>query len=130
MDTCTPEGRDCIEAKSTSMFNCSTTCDGVYANVQWDGRKSGVNEEDHLENVIETNMIGNASAETGTLLRRLAHLEKKVKFLEGTLEEKREELDKDKYQLLVFEYRKCKTRSVKHFRLDPSANSRSFGKSE
>ena len=50
---------------SSKIFNCSTTCDGVYANVQWDGRKSGVNEEDHLENVIETNMIGNASAETG-----------------------------------------------------------------
>ena len=27
---CTPQGRDCIEAKSSQDFNCSFTCEGVY----------------------------------------------------------------------------------------------------
>ena len=41
MDTCTPKGRDCIEANSTSMFNCSTTCVGIYADVQWEEKQMG-----------------------------------------------------------------------------------------
>ena len=31
---CTPEGRDCIKKHSIKNFNCSTTCEGVYADVQ------------------------------------------------------------------------------------------------
>ena len=45
MDTCTPKGRDCIEANSTSMFNCSTTCVGIYADVQWEEMGDLVQDE-------------------------------------------------------------------------------------
>ena len=33
MKICGPEGRDCIEKKSAEPFNCSLTCDGIYADV-------------------------------------------------------------------------------------------------
>ena len=33
MKICGPEGRDCIEKKSTEPFNCSLTCDGIYADI-------------------------------------------------------------------------------------------------
>ena len=41
MTICSPEGRDCIENKATSTFNCSVACEGIYADVQW------------VENVVE-----------------------------------------------------------------------------
>ena len=34
MKKCCPEGRDCIQKHITKNFNCSTTCEGVYADVQ------------------------------------------------------------------------------------------------
>ena len=139
MNRCDPEGRDCIDRNSSNTFNCSTTCEGIYANVQWDGRKIEVLKEKKREEMIfKSNSVGEASAEAAMLLRRLSHLEQKVEFLEGSLDEKGkeldkekgEELDKEKYQLLVFEYRKFKANNVKHFRLDSTANSSSFSKSE
>ena len=33
MNLCSPEGRDCIEKKSAEPFNCSMTCDGIYADI-------------------------------------------------------------------------------------------------
>ena len=46
------------------------------------------------------------------VLRRLLDLERKV---EGALGEKGEELDKEKYKMLIAEYRKFKRENVKHF---------------
>ena len=34
MDVCDEKGRDCIERSSTNTYNCSTTCVGIYADVQ------------------------------------------------------------------------------------------------
>ena len=31
---CSPTGRDCIEKNSIESFNCSVTCEGIYADVQ------------------------------------------------------------------------------------------------
>ena len=31
MDKCGPEGRDCIERHSSLVFNCSVTCEGIFA---------------------------------------------------------------------------------------------------
>ena len=42
-EKCTPEGRDCIKEHSSESFNCSTTCEGVYADVQC--TKEGIKEE-------------------------------------------------------------------------------------
>ena len=139
MNRCDPEGRDCIDRNSSNTFNCSTTCEGIYANVQWDGRKiEELKEKKREEMIFKYNSVGEVSAEAGMLLRRLSHLEQKVEFLEGALDEKGEELDKEKgeeldkekYQLLILEYRKFKANNVKHFRLDSTANSSSFSKSQ
>ena len=35
MQRCSPKGRDCIESNFTLTFNCSVSCEGVYADVQW-----------------------------------------------------------------------------------------------
>ena len=35
IEKCSPEGRDCIEINSIFSFNCSVSCKGVYADVQW-----------------------------------------------------------------------------------------------
>ena len=47
MKKCPPKllakGRDCIEKYSTETFNCSTTCEGVYADVQF--TEEGIKEE-------------------------------------------------------------------------------------
>ena len=40
-----------------------------------------------------------------------------------------EELDKKKYKMLISEYRKFKTKTVKHFRFNSAANLSNFGKS-
>ena len=35
MKICGPKGRDCIEKNSAKTFNCSMTCDGIYADIFW-----------------------------------------------------------------------------------------------
>ena len=37
---CDDKGRDCIERSSTNTFNCSTTCEGIYADVQQEDMNS------------------------------------------------------------------------------------------
>ena len=32
---CDAKGRDCIEMNASKNFNCSTTCVGMHADVQW-----------------------------------------------------------------------------------------------
>ena len=36
LEKCSPKGRDCFEKHSSQTFNCSATCEGVYADVLWD----------------------------------------------------------------------------------------------
>ena len=35
MTKCGPQGRDCVERNSAQTFNCSTTCKGMYADINW-----------------------------------------------------------------------------------------------
>ena len=35
LEKCRPTGRDCIEKNSAKNFNCSTSCEGVYADIHW-----------------------------------------------------------------------------------------------
>ena len=35
MKKCDPKGRDCIEKNSAETFNCSMTCKGMYADINW-----------------------------------------------------------------------------------------------
>ena len=130
MGICDPKGRDCIERNSTKSFNCSTTCEGIYADVHWVGQKIEEEmENDDSEEVVETEFKGKDDEKLSRLLKRLADLEKEVKLLKSGGEEKVEEVDKEKYKMLIAEYRKFKAKNVKHFRFNSALNSSSFGKS-
>ena len=122
LEICGPTGRDCIERNSTKSFNCSTTCEGIYADVQWVGKKIAEMED---EEAVEIEFKGKNDEK---LMKRLAHLERKMKLMEGALGEKGEELDKEKYKMLIAEYRKFKTKNVRHYRFNSGENSSAFGK--
>ena len=125
MEVCNPRGRDCIEKNSAETFNCSTTCVGIYADVQWVG------------NIIEEKTDEDFKEDIGSdrddvlekMQRRLAELERKMEkvFEEGAIGEKGEEMDKEKYKSLVAEYRKLKSKNVKHFRFSSVRTSSAFG---
>ena len=53
-------------------------------------------------------------------------LRKRVAALERLMK-RGEELDKDKYKMIISEYRKFKAKKVKHFRFNPAANFSMFG---
>ena len=125
MEVCNPRGRDCIEKNSAKTFNCSTTCVGIYADVQWVG------------NIIEEKTDEDSKEDIGSdrddvlekMQRRLAELERKMEkvFEEGAIGQKGEEMDKEKYKSLVAEYRKLKSKNVKHFRFSSVRTSSAFG---
>ena len=131
MEMCSPKGRDCIERNSAQSFNCSTTCEGIYADVQWVGKKIEEDvEDDEAEAAVERKMKEEVGEELAKLVyRQLADLKTEVKLLKSSGQEKGEELDKEKYKMLIAEYRKFKRENVKHFRLISAENSSSFGKS-
>ena len=35
MKKCDPRGRECIETNSAETFNCSMTCEGMHADINW-----------------------------------------------------------------------------------------------
>ena len=125
MEVCGPKGRDCIERNSAKDFNCSTTCEGIYADVQWVGKKIGEEIED--EQAGETVFKGKDDEELSKMLKRIADLERKVKLVEGALGKEGEGLDKEKYKMLIAEYRKFKRENVRHFRFNAGESTRSFG---
>ena len=53
--------------------------------------------------------------------RRLAALERNMKSLQNDRDGKEEEVDAEKYKMLIAEYRKFKAQQVKHFRLNSKA---------
>ena len=127
MGICHLEGRDCIERNSRNSFNCSTTCDGIFSDVWWVGNK--IEEEmrdDEAETAVEAKFKGENGEELNKFYRRFADLEKEMKLMKRG---GHEELEKEKYRMLIAEYRKFKTKNVKHIRLNSAENSSSFGKS-
>ena len=132
MEICSPTGRDCIERNSTKSFNCSTTCEGIYADVQWVGKKveEDVEDEDETQAAVERKMKEEVVDELAKLLyRQLAGLKREMKLLKSNGQEKGEALDTEKYKMLITEYGKFKRENVKHFRFNSGENSSSFGKS-
>ena len=51
MKKCGPGGRDCIETNSAETFNCSMTCEGMYADISRKGSKlkNEMDKEKYLE---------------------------------------------------------------------------------
>lgn len=124
MDICGPKGRECIERNFAKSFNCSTTCEGIYADVQWVGNKIEEDVENEAEEAFESKLKGEIGDELNKFYKRL---EKEMKLMKRSGEEKGEELDKEKYKMMIAEYRKFKTKNVRHFRFNSGENSSEFG---
>ena len=129
-EICDPKGRDCIEKNSAETFNCSTTCVGIYADVQWVGNNiEEETDEDFKEDIGSDMRAKDRDYVLEKMQRRLAELERKMKkvFEEGAVGEKGQEMDKEKYKCMIAEYRKFKSKNVKHFRFSSARNSSAFG---
>ena len=122
MDVCELKGRDCIDKNSIKTYDCSTTCVGIYADVQW---REILLEEEKVDREAEIKLQG----EGGKFQQQLVDLIRmEVMKMKKSEKGHGEEVDKDKYKMMVAEYRKFKEKNVKHFRLNVGANSSSFGK--
>ena len=133
MAICDVKGRDCIEKNSPKTFDCNTTCTGIYADVEWVGKNIG---EDLKDDDIQTNLEGKVDQE---LLKALILFKTEImKHVKNDVEDgikiatgqRGEELDREKYKKLVSEYRKFKTKNVKHFKFSSAANLTMFGEDE
>ena len=82
--------------------------------------------DDEAEAAVEAKFKGENGEELNKFYRRFADLEKEMKLMKRG---GHEELEKEKYRMLIAEYRKFKTKNVKHIRLNSAENSSSFGKS-
>ena len=137
---CDLKGRDCIEKNSSETFNCNTTCVGIYADVEWVKKdiEVEVNEEESDE-TMKAELEGKIDDD---LIKIFLLLENKIKLMKNEMKndigevmkiatgKRGDELDKEKYKMLVSEYRKFKTKNVKHFKFSPAANLTMFGKDE
>ena len=82
--------------------------------------------DDEAETAVEAKFKGKNGEELNKFYRRFADLEKEIKLMKRG---GHEELEKEKYRMLIAEYRKFKENNVKHFKFNSAADSSSFGKS-
>ena len=130
MPVCNPNGRDCIQTNSARIFNCSTSCTGIYADVQWVGRS--IEEElknEKPDDTINTDLAGKIDDD---LLKILLLLRKEFKsddkkVMKIATGQKGDEVDRKKYDKLISEYKKFKTENMKHFRFNSAANLSTYG---
>ena len=119
---CGPKGRDCIERNSRNTFNCSSTCKGIYATVQWVPK--GIDEDMADETVAKRE-----GGEPSHFEKRLAALEKKLQKMENDRDGKGDEVDAEKYKMLITEYKRFKRRNLQHFKFhDHGGLVNAFGK--
>ena len=132
MEICDPKGRDCIEKNSFQTFHCEKTCVGVYADVQW-VRKAieGELKDEEIDEAIKADL---EATPDNDLLKRFLLIEKELKLVKNDMKaiatgNRGEELDREKYKMLISEYRKFKTKNMQHFRFTSatSANLSTFG---
>ena len=128
MEICDPKGRDCIEKFSAETFNCSTTCVGIYADVWIEKNIEAETADENSATYIEDDMRANSTDDVlDRVQRRLVELERKMERMEKVVGQKEEELGKEKFKLLIAEYKKFKSKNIKHFRFSSSATSSAFG---
>ena len=90
-------------------------------------------KDDKFDESFHTGLEGNIDKD---LLKMLLLLKNEMQLMKNDFGDKikiatgkrGEELDKDKYKMLVSDYRKFKTKNVKHFRFNSAANLSTFGK--
>ena len=56
------------------------------------------------------------------------NIRREMKLQKGSIAKRGKEMDKEKYLMLISEYKRFKTNSVQHFRFNSAANSTNFGK--
>ena len=132
MAICDVKGRDCIDENSSKTFECNTTCTGIYADVEWVGKNI---EEEFEDDDIQTNLEGKIDQELLKALilfktEMMRHVKNDVQDVLKIATGRTEELDREKYKMLVSEYRKFKTKNVKHFKFSSAANLTMFGEDE
>ena len=124
---CDAKGRDCIKENSAETFNCSTTCSGIYADVQWVG--SDIEEEIRDETIevgeLNKRAVDDMMQSFHTLKREL---EREIKLIKKDIGKGVDEQDKKKYKRLITEYRKFKTRNVKYYSFNKAAHLSSYGR--
>ena len=109
---CEPKGRECIERNSSQAFNCSSTCKGIYATVQWVPK--GIDED-----VADETVAKREGGEPSHFEKRLAALEKKLQKMENDRDGKGDEVDAEKYKMLIAEYKRFKKQNIQHTRFQP-----------
>ena len=57
-----------------------------------------------------------------------AKLERKIMLMKGNKKDIAEEMDKEKFKKLIYEYKKFKMENVRHFRFNPNPSLSAFGK--
>ena len=116
MIKCGPKGRCCIEKNFTHTFNCNTTCEGIYADIQ----RLHKNEPDQSAEV----KLNSNSVEL--YVKLVKDLEKKMELTKG--DNTGEEVDKMKFQKLIAEYKNFKRNNVQHFRFYSESSQTTFGR--
>ena len=123
MKICNPEGRDCIENKSTSTFNCSVACEGIYADVQWVENVLQAMEEETVDDEVEKEFGGRLVDELTRLVYK--NLKKEMEMIKEKINRKGDGLGQ-KFKKLMSEYKQFKKNQVQHFRFDSVAYSSEF----
>ena len=107
---------------------------GVYADVQWVGKDIEKElKEDKVDEDKKADLEGKIHVD---LLERFLLLEKEIQLMKNDFGQqikiatgqRGEELDKEKYKTLISEYRKFKSKDVKHIRFTSAANLSTFGR--
>ena len=139
MAICDAKGRDCIDKNFFETFNCNTTCVGIYADVEW--VKKDIEVEANEEKTDATAKAELEGKIDDDLKKVFLLLENKMKLMENKMKmdigevmkiatgKRGDELDKEKYKMLVSEYRNFKAKNVKHFGFNAAANLSVFGES-
>ena len=126
MEKCSPKGRDYFETKSSQTFNCSATCEGVYADVLWE--EDTIMKEEEVMREMER-----LDEELSVEYKMYTKLERKISLMKGNKKNLAEEMDKEKFKGLISKYNKFKRDHVRHFRFHQNAPSEwylpVFGKS-
>ena len=124
---CSPYGRDCIEGAISQDFNCSVTCEGIYADtVHWAVDKTEEEMEDKVsEEDLEMKLKGKVGIE---LYKEMYKQIKKDLKKEMSTDQIGEALDEKKYMELVSEYNNFKKNNCRHLRFNSAENRTEFGK--
>ena len=132
---CDAKGRDCIEKNSAETFNCSTTCSGIYADVQWVGSdieeeiREETDEVGELNNRAVDDMMQSFHILKMELEREIKLMRKDIgEIVKSTLGKGVDEQDKKIYKRLITDYRKFKTRNVKYYSFNKAAHLSSYGR--